>query len=386
MKILFDHQVFSWQQFGGISRYFIELISNLPSNVNAEIAIQYSNNEYLKNSGLKRPIDNLFEPIDHFMFGLKFPGRRTLFKYITKNNIIYYPDAYELNKQISIELLKKQDFDIFHPTFYDDYFLDYIGSKPYVLDVHDMIHEFFPEMLKDPETARRKAILVNKASHIIAVSENTKKDLIDFLSVPANKISVIYRGNTFNNCTQSQISNSIPQNYLLFVGERSNYKNFLFLLYAIEPILHENTNLHLLCTGTDFDYLEKQYISSLNIASQVIASQVNDKDLFTLYSNAKAFIFPSYYEGFGLPILEAFQAGCPVLLSNTSCFPEIAGNAALYFDPKNIKEIRNVIRTIIQNEELRKDLIAKGKEYSTLFSWELSAKKTYEVYKNIIVS
>jgi len=383
MKILFDHQAFTFQKYGGISRYFAQLISNLPTDIIADIGIRYSDNEYLKQTHIVNNLQSLFQPIDIFCPKIKFPYKRKLFKYIQRKQLLNYPTAYDQNKKITIELLKKQDFDIFHPTYFDDYFLDYIGSKPFVLDIHDMIYEIYPEMFNDPETSRRKATLAHKANHIIAVSEKTKQDVIQILGVPENKISVIYRGNSFDESILTP-SIELPKDYLLFVGERDNYKNFIFTLAALHQILKKNKNIILLCTGKPFNETEKRYISNLGIESQLMTVSVNDNELFWLYSHAKAFIFPSYYEGFGIPILEAFQAGCPVILSNTSCFPEIAQDAALYFNPKSMDEIRSTINKVLNNDDLRQELIAKGYERSKAFSWEDSVNKTIKIYESVL--
>jgi glycosyltransferase involved in cell wall biosynthesis len=383
MKILFDHQIFTLQKYGGISRYFAQIYSNLPSNIEAEIAIKYSDNEYIKQTQINNNLRPIFKPVNHFLWGVKFPGKKVLFKYLKKNGSPYCPDSYELNKRLSIELLKKQDFDIFHPTYYDDYFLEYIGTKPFVLDIHDMIHEIYPEMLQDSETSRRKAILAHKANHIIAVSEKTKADIIKILGVPASKISVIYRGNTFDKPFYNSPILNLPKDYLLYIGDRNHFKNFLFFLSAIQPILKENREMKLICTGNKFNENEKKYIDHLAIESQLIAMPVDDKRLFELYSNAKAFIFPSYYEGFGIPILEALQTGCPTILSNASCFPEIAKDAALYFDPKSLHDIRTSIEKVLYNDDIRKTLVKKGYERSKTFSWENSVAKTTEIYQRI---
>jgi len=382
MKILYDHQIFTIQKYGGISRYFIQIISNLPPNVKAEIAIKYSNNEYLKNAELANNTNSLFQPIDKFLHGIKFPGKKRLFEYIRRNNPANYPDAYALNKDLTIELLKKQDFDIFHPTYYDDYFLDYIGEKPFVLTIHDMIHEIYPEMLNDPETVKRKSILAQRAAHIIAVSENTKKDIIEILKVPESKISVIYHANSLNEETLTKLD--LPEKYLLFVGERWSYKNFVFFINSIAQLLKENRDIYVICTGRNFDSNEKKHFLFLDIEGQIKSMSVSDEGLIYLYQNAIAFIFPSYYEGFGIPILEAFTMSCPVILSQNSCFPEIARDAALYFNPKIGSSINDAINEIISNSQLRNLLIQKGKEHGKTFSWKSSASKTVFVYEKIL--
>lgn len=383
MKILYDHQIFTWQKYGGISRYFTEIISNLPKDVNTEIAIKYSDNEYLKKSELVNGLESLFQPKDHFFPGIKFPLKRKLFKYIRKTNPESYPDSFTLNKELSIELLKKQDFDIFHPTYYDDYFLEYLGKKPFVLTIHDMIHEIYPELMNDPNISEKKAILAAKAIHIIAVSDRTKNDIVEILGISPNKISVVYHANSLTKVTSN--NEYIPAKFILFVGERHIYKNFIFFVRSIESILKENSNLFVFCVGRDFSADESQLLFNLGIKHQFISRYCNDEELASLYKKAIALIFPSYYEGFGIPIIEAFQAGCPVILSNSSCFPEIAQDAALYFNPKNINEIKAAIEIILSDESLRNKLVEKGYSRVKTFSWEISAKRTADIYKTVNV-
>jgi glycosyltransferase involved in cell wall biosynthesis len=381
MKVLYDHQIFTFQNIGGISRYFVQIISNLPDNIKTHISIKYSNNEYLNNLNKISPLERYIDPFERFAFGTKFRGKKRLFNFIKKKFPNKY-NRYELeNKDLSIAHLKKQDFDIFHPTNYNDYFLKYIENKPFVLTIHDMINELYPEILNDTSTIIRKANLAKKAAHIIAISENTKKDIIDILGIPEEKISVIYHAGSL---AKRKNTISLPQRYFLYVGERKNYKNFLFFAQAIEPILKEQKDIYVVCTGRNFDAEEIQFLTALNIKDHFISVFVKDHEIFDVYNKAIAFVFPSYYEGFGIPILEAFEASCPVILSNASCFPEIAQDGALYFPPKNIRQLRQCMEKIVDDTSLRKSLINKGEMRLNNFSWLDSANKTLEVYKRVV--
>jgi len=377
MKILYDHQIFSIQKYGGISRYFTQIISNFPQHIQTEIAIKYSNNEYLKEFNS----DILDFPFEKFLPGISFRGKHRLFNYIEKirNN----PPPEIVNKNLSIELLKKQDFDIFHPTYYDDYFLEYIGNKPFVLTIHDMIHELFPEMIKEQGILIKKARLAEKAAHIIAVSEKTKQDIINIYNINADKISVIYHASSINKKI-NKAEEKLPQNYLLYVGARSHYKNFMFFALSIKKLLIKRKNLKIVCTGTSFSDEEINFLKEIGIEDYFTHLFIKDDEFFQVYKNAQALIFPSYYEGFGIPILEAFDSDCPVILSNSSCFEEIAGDAAIYFEPKNKTQLIESIEEIMDNPEIRAGLILKGKARLQKFSWSLAAKKTTEVYSNIL--
>jgi glycosyltransferase involved in cell wall biosynthesis len=381
MKILYDHQIFTLQKVGGISRYFIQILSNLPDNITADISIKYSNNEYLINLNKINQLEQFVNPFEQFAFGIKFRGRKRFFDFMKKK----FPQKYQRyefqNKEISIARLKEQDFDIFHPTYYDDYFLEYIGNKPFVLTIHDMVHELYPEMIDDLPLSIQKANLAKKAAHIIAVSENTKKDIIDILNIPEEKISVIYHASSL---VKGKNTTDLPENYFLYIGERYNYKNFMFFAQAIEPVIKKQKDIYVVCSGRNFDTDEIQFLTELNIRDNFISVFVKEEEMFNLYNNAIAFVYPSYYEGFGIPILEAFEASCPVVLSNASCFPEIAQDCALYFSAKNIKQFRQCLETIINDTSLRKSLVNKGKIRLKDFSWHDSANKTLDVYKRVL--
>jgi len=382
VKILYDHQIFTTQKFGGISRYFTQIISNLPNNILPEISIEYSDNVYLKTLSEYNHLPGMNDNFNIFFFGISFRGKRRIYNLLRDINPDKYPDSWTANIQKSIYCLKKQDFDVFHPTYYDDYFLEYIGNKPFVLTIHDMIHELYPELLNDSSLSMRKKKLAEKAAYIIAVSENTKKDIINILNIPEEKITVVYHASPL---LKNQVKiQRLPSKYFLFVGARNAYKNFAFFVYAIAPVLKEQRDIHVVCTGNKFNQDEIQIFKDLDVEANFTNVFVDEDEWFEIYNNAIALIFPSYYEGFGIPILEAFEASCPVLLSNSSCFFEIAQDAAVYFSPKNIKQLRKQIKAIIDNSILRQDLIYKGKSRVLDFTWQKSANQTSEIYNRVL--
>jgi len=367
MKVLYDHQIFTSQIYGGISRYFFELIKHFKNNneTKYELSLKYSNNYYLKK------LNNL--SYKTFLENYSFKGKYRLL------NI--------LNKKVSKEYISKGDYDIFHPTYYDPYFLDYIGRKPFVLTIYDMIHEIYPEMFSSKDkTSERKKTLAQKATKIIAISENTKRDIIKFLGIGENKIEVIYLGNSFNiNKDDKTINIMTPRKYILFVGSRRGYKNFELFIEAISPLLNDDVKLNVVCAGGGkFNDMEIEKLKNLKIKDKVFYYSGSDSVLAYLYQKAVAFIFPSLYEGFGIPILESFTFGCPAICSRTSSLPEVAGDAAIYFDPTDKLSILNNIHKVIYNDELKKQLISKGVERVKEFTWEKTAKKTKMLYEDIL--
>ena len=367
MKVLYDHQIFSSQIYGGISRYFFELMKNFENDdrIKYDLSLRYSNNHYLnKYNDLK------YKP---FFKNLAFRGKDRLI------NI--------LNKNISKKLLIKGDYDIFHPTYFDPYFLNFLNNKPFVLTIHDMIHEIYPEMFSSKdETSKRIKLLAQKATKIIAISENTKKDIIKFLNIKEDKIEVVYHGNSINPSESTDdINIDLPKKYILFVGIRGGYKNFNLFIEAISTLLVEDAELNVVCIGGgNFKEMEKEKFKNLNIVNKICQYSVNDDILAYVYQKAVAFIFPSLYEGFGIPILESFACSCPVIASNISSLLEVAGDAAIYFNPKDKLAILDSIQQVIYKKDLRKQLLNKGYQRIKQFDWEKTAKQTKKIYENML--
>ncbi|MBU6141004.1 MAG: glycosyltransferase family 4 protein [Proteobacteria bacterium] len=361
MKIIFDYQIFSAQKHGGISRYFCNLIKEIGPE--ARLPIQKHQNEYL----IKEP-----EIVD-LQIG-------------KKSHLNFFKKSPDQNKEVTKKILNSGDFDIFHATYYDNYFLESLGRKPFVITIHDMIYELFPEMfsLKDRLTILKKE-LAQKADKIIVVSEQTKKDLLKFIDIKEEKIAVIYQACSLDESLIKSVEVQKPQKeFLLFVGNRSIYKNFYFMLSAISEVLQNNPNLELLCFGALFDKKENRFIENLGLEKKVRVVSGGDRELVSLYKSALAFISPSYYEGFGVTILESFACGCPVLAAKASATTEAAGNAALYFDPKDPQATKSAVEKIISDSALRADLVANGYEQNKKFSWQKAATEMKQVYQTIL--
>ncbi len=359
MKILYTSEIFNDQKYGGISRYFVELIDNLDADIKHILPLIISNNEYLRRKKITKNI-RLFPNKD-------FKRKR---KTIKSANKIAFKIA-----------CAKRNFDIVHPTYYDPSFLSRIGSTPFVLTVHDMIHELYPHLYKGDKTSENKRLLCEKAAKIIAISENTKRDLVNILNIDPNKIEVIYHGNNIQRYNNSRMALELPEKYILFTGVRKGYKNFNRFVEAFSKLDKEYM---LICTGSKFTSQERELIDKLGIQDRVSVMYVSDKDLAELYSRASLFVFPSEYEGFGIPILEAFACDCPIALSNTSCFPEIAQDGGGYFDPLCVDSIYQTMRSILEDETMRETLIKNGREQLSRFSWQKTARETCAVYRSII--
>ena len=363
LKILYDHQIFSLQKYGGISRYFCELYSHLLTmdTIHPEISIFYSENTYYNKIFHNRQI----LPEIHFL------GKTTIIK---KINECYCKNQIRIGK-----------FDIFHPTYYNPYFLKNLKTRPYVLTVYDMIYELFPDMFDGDNTASQKKKVIESATKIIAISENTKIDIIKLYDIDPEKIEVIPLATSLQ-IPISDISLNLPKRYILFVGNRGYYKNFSFFIKSISSLLDEEKDLYLICAGGGV-FLEDdmRLLDELKIKKKVLHYPIiNDSTLSLLYQKAILFIFPSLYEGFGIPVLEAFSCGCPVAASNISSLPEVGGDAVIYFDPNNSDSIQKVVDNIVHNKSLQDSLRIRGYQRLKLFSWEKTALNTKKVYDNLL--
>jgi glycosyltransferase involved in cell wall biosynthesis len=296
-----------------------------------------------------------------------------------------------INQKESERLLKKQDFDLFLPTYYDPYFLKYIGKKPYVITVYDMIHEIYPDNFPDnDQISIWKQQVLENADGIITISKSTKSDIIRFFHIDPDRIQVIYLGSPYEKrdsvpCDVQPDHPCSDKPYVLFVGKRSGYKNFIFFIKAIAPILSRNDELQIFCAGGGpLTPSEMEILSDLQIQNRVHYVQPDDHLMKKMYKNARAFIFPSYYEGFGLPVLEAFSCGCPTLLSDKSSLPEIGGDAAFYFSPSDPESLSNALECILTDDTLRKQMSSRGYQRLQHFSWEKTAMATREVYAKMV--
>lgn len=357
MKVLFDHQLFSYQRYGGASKYFAMMINSLPKNV-WDTTTVFSNNEYVSTLELFK--FHSFLPHKHFRGQGWFMN--------------------EINKPYTLYRLYKKDYDIFHQTHFDPYSLNAIGDKPMVTTFHDIN---YLTLNPNPRGVKWQRKSLERADRIIAISEYTKKDLLKYYSVDENKISVIYHG-IQKSVVQLPLNRLVESPYILYVGSRDPHKNWKSLIKAFSLIKNRIKDIMLVCTFKNFSNDELQFISDNSLDGSVIQMSVTELQLYQLYRDALCFVFPSLYEGFGMPILESWINGCPVALSNCSCFPEIAQTAAVYFDPNDIGDIADKVEKVIIDTDYRGNLVNQGYLRVKNFSWEKCAENHLKLYKSIL--
>ncbi|MFA6193881.1 MAG: glycosyltransferase family 1 protein [Parcubacteria group bacterium] len=223
------------------------------------------------------------------------------------------------------------------------------------------------------------------AKHIIAVSENTKKDLMKLYKVPEGKIGVIYEGiGEISSNIQYSISNKIPNTkYLLFVGRLEERKNICGIVDAFEILKEKYKIPHRLILvgkyGHGGENIKNKIYGSDCKHDIILTGYISDEEKFYLLKSADVFIFATFYEGFGLPILEAQSVGTPVVTSNISSMPEISGNNAILVDPKDVNAIAEAVHKLISDESYKNDIIEKGLENVKRFSWEKCAREIADI-------
>lgn len=367
MKVLYDHQSFTGLTYGGVSRYFFELMRSFAKrpDVEFELSLRLSNNEYLDQVSFSR----------HLRY-------RNLARSQNVNRM-----ASVLNRLYSLQRIMAGRFDVFHPTYYHRYFLNAIGNRPFVLTFHDATSErygnHYPAIYQGLYDLKKQ--LIRRADCVISVSEFSKQELLRYFPVNPDKIRVIHLGTTLSEQASASVQHpALPFEYLLYVGKREFYKNFDSFFRAIQPVLHQHPDLHLVCAGGgSFTPAEQALFHAARLANRVHYRPVTDAGLLSLYRHAQAFVFPSLNEGFGIPVLEAFSGGCPAVLSDRSSLPEVAADAAVYFDPEDDQSMADAVERVLTDSALRDDLRRKGTDRLRHFSCDKTAQQTLAVYESL---
>jgi glycosyltransferase involved in cell wall biosynthesis len=293
------------------------------------------------------------------------------------------------------KLVKKHDLDIYHGLSHElPAGIEESGIKS-VVTIHDLIYLRHPEFFKSIDRNiydRKFRYSCKVASRIHAISDQTKRDLMNFFQVPEEKIEVIYQSINplfFQESSHSQKYTirrkyQLPEKFILTVGTVEPRKNLLALL---EGMVLSKTYIPLVVVGKLTDYQQKiqKFIEAdLNRLQVFFLSRIQDDELYVLYQMAEVMVYPSLFEGFGLPVAEAHASGCPVITSNTSSLPEAGGTAALYINPENPEEIGNTIKTLLADQNLRDSLIERGKVNAQRFTGENFAKQLKQLYNSVL--
>lgn len=360
MKIFYDSQIFLVQRYGGISRYFVELASRIGSypNVQLQVVAPLFQNKFL--SDLKGRISTIGVDLSA---APKLPH-----KFVHSVNTMLFRGYAELRSP-----------DVVHETLYAP---DRAAprSAKIVITIHDTIPERLPDTWPNitRHRAERQKILA-RADRVICVSESTRKDLLEFYEVDPSRVSVALLAASMLPSSEGPIEIGMP--YFLHVGARHRYKNFDRLLRAFGESQLFRTHKLISFSDAPLTPAELGTMDSAGVSKEsVLSVGGNDNMLARYYAGAEALVFPSMYEGFGIPLVEAMLCGCPIITSNISSLPEVAGEAAIYCDPSDVKSISDAMEKMASSPLVRSDLIAKGLARAQKFSWERCAEQTYGIY------
>jgi glycosyltransferase involved in cell wall biosynthesis len=311
-------------------------------------------------------------------------------KYKYGFNIKTFPGSFKflieyINCFFTQKIIKNYQPEIIHQTYYSQN-KNYNNKKKVVCTVYDMINEKLPYFFNNSqEISLIKKNSILRADHILCISQKTKNDLMEIFGIKEKKISVTLLASTITNDIKQKSNLLKLKNYLLFVGSRYGYKNFEGFVKAYSSSNFLKNNFKIIAFGgekfgkIDFEVLKKNNIKHENVIF------LNDKNcnLVDLYKSVSALIYPSLYEGFGLPILEAMEMGCPVISSNGGSLPEVGGSKLKYFNPNQVDSIANTLEQVLNSKKTIDNLIQYGFKRSKEFSWSKCASETICAYKNL---
>lgn len=350
LKIVFDNIVFSLQKAGGISVLWYELLKRILNEDNLDSCfIEFT------------PVDNFFRSL------LKIPSCKMRLNYrFSLKYRRYLPVFYRCNEKF-----------IFHSSYFR------ICSDPNAINittVHDFTYEYFYHGLMKKIHCWQKYYAINKSRYIVCISENTKKDLLKFLPhINEDKIRVIYNGVSDDYqplSYEKKMDTPFPlKSYLLFVGERGGYKNFDFIVRCLK-----NIDYNLVIVGKKLTSAEQNFLDHhISPKRYYYAGHISNHRLNILYNCAAALVYPSAYEGFGIPVLEAQKAGCPVIAYNKSSIPEIIGKTPLLMEELSVDEFYSKL-CLLSNQSLMQTVVANGIRNANRFSWDRMYQQLLKLY------
>lgn len=358
MRIYYDDDIFLMQRTGGISRYFVSLFSQFDETPKAKLH-QISEPRYGR---------NLYLSERH-----NVPGLVRRLGDIT-------PLAHTANKIRRARTMGS--YDLHHATYYSARSIPKVMHRT-VVTIHDMTPELFPELFPEGNPHREKEYFYRNAAGLIFVSKQTLDDAIEIYGKPTCPIEVIPLGVGKSFHLNAQTELELPNRYFLYVGSRSSYKQFHVLLNAMSAAKGVDEISLVLVGGGALTEREARDIRRFRLEGRIVQVSVDDQDLPGVYRGAEALVFPSLYEGFGLPVLEAMATGCPVITSDAPALLEVAGDASLSF-PAGDHDALSQLLGLVSNDSTKRSYLAEsGLKNVGNYSWARTADSTLSFYEKV---
>lgn len=371
--LVYDHQMFSLQTYGGITRIFIELMRRLPSV--PDLAVSWYRGFH----------------IDEYRVGPLTGGLRRYQAFAADGAALTGPARTALNWEGLRQFLRTFDRErlIFHPTYFDAAVLEFVQDRPLVITVADLIAERYLagiDRFRQHLTDRRQ--LIERADLILVISEHTRKDLIEIHGVPPERIQITPLASDFDTLTSAPFPAELARRkrpYFLYVGTRSKYKNFDLLMqaFALDPRLRERFDVVSFGGSNGFLEHEHKFFAQHGLADNFVYLRGNDRLLHALYERAVGLIYTSRYEGFGLPPLEAMHCRCPVVCCPVASLPEVVGDAFVPIDADQPESVVAAMLRVADDTSLRSRLITQGLVQAARFSWDRTAALTARAYRSL---
>ena len=361
MRVALDEQIFAIQPYGGISRMFAELASQFVQGSPPGVEL----------NPFQSPIVNRYVLDDDEL--------------IERLRVREARNPWTALAAYFSKVTPRTQAEIVHNTFYLPHGLATHRSAKRVVTVHDMIPELMPRTRRRLDFVTLKRRYVQSADQVICVSESTKQDLLKVYGLIDAPIHVIHHGVNPRFTPAAPRADFLPDRYVLFVGHRHQYKDADVLFRAFAKVSRDDPDIRLLCVGGNgLSPKEAELLEGLGIRDKVSQRFLTDELIASAYAHAAVFVFPSHFEGFGLPALEAMASGAPTILARATSLPEVGGGASLYFEPGAVDELAIQIQRVLTDEDLRSQLINQGLERSRHFTWARTAEQTAEVYEQAL--